>query len=775
MSGVVNAIFGGGSSGGSSTPQATSQNITTSNIAPWAQPGVSDIVNAGMGQVFNTNPDGSINTNQLRGYTPFDANSATGQQWVQGAQGSVAGFSPLQQQAQQNIGNMQVPGQYGQAMQGATTAGLGSLSTVNQANQYGQAGLGAGLAGMQAGMSYGQNATNPNAVAAYMNPYIQNTLNPALQLQAQQYGQINNQNNAQASQQGAFGGGRSAVMQGLNQQNEMLAQNQLVGNAYNQAYNTANQNMQQASSLGMQGAGLGIQGAQTGLSGVNAAQAGYAGLGNQATNLANIAGAQTQQGLNINAAQQATGATQQQQQQNILNQAMANYSTAQAYPMQQLGQLESLYTGAPQNVTTSTYTAAPSAVNTVAGLGTAAIGASKLANAKKGGLMGVKKMAVGGIASGVPAAKLDAMLSHLDDTQLAQKADPKTNDPQTAQAAASQASFRSQMRPSGIGQNYNFRAAGGGIVAFAGDTDGSVVKDDSSKDSAPVTPNSLQDFYSQNQQLLGTNTSGADYLQTIKNIQGKSPANANNQDAWRFIQAGVGLMGNKSPFFDPSGAMPAITGHMEDVKGREQQDLALAKAQFDVGNLAYQDKANLLKMAQSDTQAFNRIAAEKGMKADELKNSLEIALHHDATAIQTANISSAAAGAGAKFNQSAVDARYKALLGENPETSYSPAQLAQFKSQAYTDTLQQLKPYNAQMMTAETNADKLALTNLQRTAVMGATPAIREEAQRQIDIINQRLSTRASGAGSNNTLAAPGSSTPSAAGWSATVNQSKSD
>jgi len=33
-------------------------------------------------------------------------------------------------------------------------------------------------------------------------------------------------------------------------------------------------------------------------------------------------------------------------------------------------------------------------------------------------------MAKGGIASGVPAPKLDAMLGRLDDKQLAQKADP---------------------------------------------------------------------------------------------------------------------------------------------------------------------------------------------------------------------------------------------------------------------------------------------------------------------------------------------------------------
>ena len=728
----MGGLFGGGGGGSApSTPSATSQNVTTSNIAPWAQSGVSDLINAGMGQVFQTNPDGTINTNQMKGYTPFNANTPAGNEWVQGAAGSVAGFSPLQLQAQQNIANMQTPGQYGQAMDMSTMSGLGALGTTGQAGQYGQMGLGAGLAGMQAGNAYGQNATNPNAVAAYMNPYIQNTLNPALQLQNQQFGQIGAQNQGQATQQGAFGGGRQAVMQGLNQQNQMLAQNQLVGNAYNQAYNTANQNMQTAGSQAMQGAGLGISGAQAGLQGVGAQQAGYGQLGSQATNLGNLAGAQTQTGLNIAQAQQGAGATQQQNQQNILNQAMANYNTAQTMPMTQLAQLESMYTGAPQNITSSTYSAAPNTVSQLAGLGTAAIGASKLMGATGGlpkefkvkkfkegkrvkeddtqewldmlnfsanapsaryveglgmqtpppmingrvganvdalggnvraGLSGTAMMTPdkqivtkpgmvdvgyktaqnseydpyldmnayrsinaipgkgyaqgvnakytipfvsGGIASGVPAPKLDAMLGRLDDQQLAMKADPRNSDPQTAQAALSQQAFRAQMRPAGIGQNYNFAGAGGGIVAFAA---GDEVKDDSSDLRARIMQDSNKtsaERVAEMKALMPSDAFATDYANTLKQFgtSGITEKAANNQDAWRMIQGGIGLMGNKSPFFDPSGAMPAIEGHMADVKGREQQKMDLAKQQFELGKFGYNNAADLVKAAQADEKA----------------------------------------------------------------------------------------------------------------------------------------------------------------------------
>ena len=472
----MSGIFGGGGSSSSAPaaqPSATSQTQTVSNIAPWAQSGVSDLINAGMGQVFNTNPDGSINLNSMKGYTPFNANTPAGQEWVQGAAGSVAGFSPLQQQAQQNVANMQVPGQYGQAMDAATMSGLGSLGTTQQAGQYGQIGQAAGLAGMQAGNAYGQNATDPNAVAAYMNPYIQNALNPALQLQNQSFGQQNAANQGQATQQGAFGGGRQAVMQGLNQQNQMLAQNQLVGSAYNQAYNTANQNMQTAGQQAMQGADLGISGAQAGLAGVGAQQAGYGQLGAQGTNLANIAGAQTQQGLNINAAQQAAGATQQQNQQNILNQAMANYNTAQTYPMTQLGQLESMYVGAPQNITSSTYSAAPSTTSQLAGLGATGVAAAKLAGAKAGGsVKDIKKMAGGGQVAFDVGGAVASSLENMPDEQLQQVL--KTSSSQTMRQEAAKILADRQTENAiakGVGAApVNMQMAGGGIVAFAGDS-----------------------------------------------------------------------------------------------------------------------------------------------------------------------------------------------------------------------------------------------------------------------------------------------------------------
>lgn len=415
-------LLGSSSGGGNSSSSPSSESITTSNIAPWAQPGVQSLIQSGLANVYPAyNPTTGYLGNQS-GYTPFNANQAQtsltnnptasspyvmgsdGQpqkdangnyvqnpnynpmaQALQSAQSTTAGFTPLQQQSFNAAQNMQMPGQYGQATDLATQAGQGNLGTTQGAGLYGQAGY-------NAGMSYGQNAQNVNGMPSstvqnYMNPYLQATLAPSMQLLNQQYGMQQAQNQGAQTQAGAFGGSRGMLQNQLNQQNQLLATNQLVGGAYNQAYNTANQNMQNAATLGMQGA-------QAGLSGIGAQQAGYNAAGNAGTNLANIGTQQLGAQQGIAGLQNAYGAQQQQQAQNTLNQGMANYSTMQQYPMQQLAQLESLYSGAPQNVTTQNYTAAPSMISQVAGLGLAGYGLNKsgiLGNSSQSSVPGGKQ------------------------------------------------------------------------------------------------------------------------------------------------------------------------------------------------------------------------------------------------------------------------------------------------------------------------------------------------------------------------------------------------
>lgn len=83
--------------------------------------------------------------------------------------------------------------------------------------------------------------------------------------------------------------------------------------------------------------------------------------------------------LNILNAQNQAGAQQQALQQQIINQAVQNYNTAQQYPYMQLGFMQNMMQGLPLAASSqATYQAAPSTVSQLAGLGMAGLGLGKL-------------------------------------------------------------------------------------------------------------------------------------------------------------------------------------------------------------------------------------------------------------------------------------------------------------------------------------------------------------------------------------------------------------
>ena len=402
----------------------------------------------------------------IRGYNAYGTDNGQGGQYgmtqndLNAANASVAGFTGLQNQAFTGAGNLGLPSAYGQAGNLYGNAAQGALNTTGQAgsygsmgsvygqmgasnaqqaanqaaglsNAYGQMGAGYGQQGANIGASLAQQSTNPNTLAAYMNPFIQNSLNPSLQLLNQQYGMQGAAEQGAATSAGAFGGSREALMSGLNQQNQDLARQQLIGNQYYQAAEGATQQMNAANQaalagnaqalqgagiglqgvgqnisagqLGLAGANTGISGAQAGLQGVNAQLAGYGLAGTQGQNLANLGTAQLAGQQNILNQQSQFGGMQQQQNQNVINQAMQNYAMGQQYPMTQLQQLQGLMAGLPvANQTTTQQTAAPNVASQLAGFGTAGVAGLALANQAtpkaKGGTIKAKRFAAGGIA-----------------------------------------------------------------------------------------------------------------------------------------------------------------------------------------------------------------------------------------------------------------------------------------------------------------------------------------------------------------------------------------
>ena len=312
--------------------------------------------------------------------------------------------------------------------------------------------------------------------------------------QAQQFGANLNLQGLQGAQQGlgtALQGGQlglsgiGTALQG--QQGAMSG----VG-AANQAYQTGIQGAQtgiQGAQTGLAGvdrqlAGTaqGMQGAQVGLQGVSGAQAGY-GLANQAgSNLANIGAQQQANQLALYGAQNAVGAQQQAQQQQILNQAQQDYANEQQYPLMQLGTMSNMLRGLPmQAQTTQQYQAQPNFLTQA--VGAAGAGAS-LFNAFNppaktgagGGLPSEFKYSKGGgIMSYDVGGEVESQLENMDEEGLAEQAKESSSPSIRKMAQRLLRERQMSKQPQGTGpMGVQYQAAqapmpslaGGGIIAF---------------------------------------------------------------------------------------------------------------------------------------------------------------------------------------------------------------------------------------------------------------------------------------------------------------------
>jgi hypothetical protein len=324
--------------GASALPSSPTGMVNTSaSLQPWAQPYVFNYLNRA-------------------------------QQLAQGTPAPTA----LQQQAYTSAANMQTPGQFAQGADLANQAGQGMLGTTNtalgygaQGSGYGQMGVGIGQQATMAGQNYANMATSPESIQAYMNPYIQQSLAPQLQMLNQQQALAGQGIAAKAAGQGAFGGNRATLAQGLNAQNYDLMKQQAIGQGYNEAFKNAQQAQQFGSNIGLQGLGVGLQGtaqgmqgAGLGLQGVQGAQQGYTGATQAGAALGNLGAQQNAAQLGIAGLQNQLGT----QQYNL--------------PYQNLQYLQGMMSGLPISTQTQqTYQSPPNAFSQLAGLGTTGLGA----------------------------------------------------------------------------------------------------------------------------------------------------------------------------------------------------------------------------------------------------------------------------------------------------------------------------------------------------------------------------------------------------------------
>jgi hypothetical protein len=157
-------------------------------------------------------------------------------------------------------------------------------------------------------------------MSPYMNQYLMQALAPQLQQLNVQAANTNAATDAQATGSGAFGDARTGIEQANNQFNENLQREGVIGNAYNQAFNTA-------IGAGAQDVANNLQ-AQTTNANLN-----ETALNRQAAGATDLENLQNQQ-LGVANAENAMGQQQTAQQQAQLTAAYNQWLMSQQYPFQ---------------------------------------------------------------------------------------------------------------------------------------------------------------------------------------------------------------------------------------------------------------------------------------------------------------------------------------------------------------------------------------------------------------------------------------------------------
>jgi len=360
--------FMGGGGGGPSSTTSTGTTYQT-NIPEYAQPYVETMLGATQKQLFDM--DGS----EITGFKPYRPYSKNLDDYT-------AGFQPLQEQAMRSTGQLQTPGQFGDATTLAGAAGLGSLG---------------------AGQQYARNVTDPSMMQAYMSPYQQSVTDVAKAAAVREAQMAQNAQNLGAARQGTYGGARQTLAQAERERNLLSNLSNIQAQGSQSAFDRAMQAQQFGSTLGMQG---------------------YGQAGQAASTLGQLGGQQLGAQKEIIGLQSQLGAQQQALEQQKINQAIQEYATAQQYPIMQLGVMSNMLRGLPMQATqTQTYAAAPNpltqGIGTVGALGSLANVFKGSSTGREGGLPSEFKPATGiksySVGSQVKGKLYDMSLDDLRD------------------------------------------------------------------------------------------------------------------------------------------------------------------------------------------------------------------------------------------------------------------------------------------------------------------------------------------------------------------------
>lgn len=320
----------------------------------------------------------------------------------------IAGFTPQQQQVQQEVAGMQTPGEFGTAGGLATAAGLGAIS----AGQYRPGQFNAQMIGGPALYNFqmeGPQQFGPQQAASYMSPFLSAALEPQMREAVTSARRSQVAQDLGSARQGSYGGSRQLLAsmereRNLQQQmGDIQARGLQAGFESAQGQFNTEQGLRQQTGMNNLQALLGVQqlGAQTGLEALRANQAanlqaqqmreqsrqfgaqqalaGYGQAGQSAQTLANIGTNRQQSDISRLNTQQQTAAQNQALQQQYLDMAYQDFLRQRDYPLEMLQQYSSLLRGVPvtPNTVSTTYAPQPGIAQQLLGTG---LGAASLYN-----------------------------------------------------------------------------------------------------------------------------------------------------------------------------------------------------------------------------------------------------------------------------------------------------------------------------------------------------------------------------------------------------------
>lgn len=380
---AAGAVLGGGSKGSSATPQAQQVTTNTSNLPEYARPYFEDVMGRAM-QASRTD------------YTPYPYER-------------IAGFTPAQQQIQQNVLGLGAPNQFAVGSGLAAAAGQASLGAGNyNPNQFNAQQVQAPQMeryGLQGPEMFGSQQAQQ-----YMSPFIQQALEP------QRREAITNARRGQivqdlgAARQGTYGGSRQ-LLAGMERERNLGQQlGDIEARGMQSAYENAQAQFERDRAAGMTTGQQNLEaalrqqqlGTQTGLQAALANQqmgleaqrlgeqsrqfgsqqrlAGLAQAGQMGQTLGNLGQYQQQADLQRLQAQAAAAQEPRGLEQQRLDQDYADFLRQRDFPMEQVGYLNNILRGLPVGLSTTntTYATPPSFASQALGAGLGGLSVARL-------------------------------------------------------------------------------------------------------------------------------------------------------------------------------------------------------------------------------------------------------------------------------------------------------------------------------------------------------------------------------------------------------------